>query len=367
MVLFSGGPTLAQVPPTPSTRVLSPVPPAKLPPELGLDEQLASDRTALLQAIDHSLQYLRAPSSQVRYRDLAIPGITHERVVRSLVRFRQLLLDSPSPHALQTAVRREFELYQSVGFDRQGTVAFTGYFEPTYRASRQPTSEYRYPLYQLPQNFAQWSKPNPSRAELESGPLLRGLELVWLRDRLEAFLVHVQGSARLQMTDGTVMSIGYAGKTDQPYTGLGRELVRDGKIRQEDLNLPVLIRYFQQNPSQLDIYLPRNRSFVFFRETNGAPATGSLGVPVTTWRSIATDRSLMPPGALALIQSTLPIPNASGQLEQVWVSRYLLDQDTGGAIRGAGRVDVFMGTGSQAEAQAGLTNAYGRLYYLLLR
>ena len=136
---------------------------------------------------------------------------------RSLARFRELVQRARSPEALQAAVLQEFDLFQSVGKDGQGTVSFTGYFEPTYRASRTPTAEYRYPLYRLP-NLAQWSKPQPTRAQLEGTDglqgekgRLRGLELVWLRDRLEAYLVQVQGSARLQLTDGTTLSVGVAG------------------------------------------------------------------------------------------------------------------------------------------------------------
>jgi membrane-bound lytic murein transglycosylase A len=196
---------------------------------------------------------------------------------------------------------------------------------------------------------------------------LRGLELVWLRDRLEAYLVQVQGSARLQLTDGSTMTVGVAGHTNYPYVSIGRELVNAGKFRPEDLSLPVLMQYFEDNPTDLSIYLPRNNRFVFFRETSGAPATGSLGVPVTAERSIATDKSILPPGALALIQTQLPYPNPQGQLEPRLVSRYVLDQDTGGAIRGAGRVDLFLGTGTLAGDRAGLINDTGQLYYLLLK
>jgi membrane-bound lytic murein transglycosylase A len=289
------------------------------------------------------------------------------------VRFRQLLLSSRSPAELKAAVDREFVLYQSVGNDEQGTVRYTGYFEPIYAASRVPTAEYRYPLYRLPADFGRWTTPHPTRAELEGedglgkNSPLHGLELVWLRDRLEAFLVHVQGSARLQLSDGTLMSVGYAGKTDYPYTSIGRELVKDGILELEGLTLPVLIDYFQKLPAELDRYLPRNQSFVFFRETNGAPATGSIGVPVTAERSIATDKSLMPPGALALIHTRIPYPNSEGELETRRVSRYVLDQDTGSAIKGAGRVDIFMGTGQLAGDRAGIIGGTGELYYLLLR
>ncbi|UBF29429.1 murein transglycosylase A [Kovacikia minuta CCNUW1] len=346
----------------------------------GVDEQLwgssggGGDRKALLAAINRSLRYLQTDAAIAAYRRYPIPGITRSRVQRSLTRFRQLVLTVPSAAALQAAVQREFVFYQSTGKDGQGTVAFTGYFEPIHTASRVPTGEFRYPIYRLPPNFGSWKQPHPTRLQLEgedglqfSQGKLRGLELAWLRDRLEAYLIQVQGSARLQLTDGTTMSIGYAGHTHYPYTSIGKELVQAGKIRQEDLTLPALIQYFAINPADLDVYLPRNQRFVFFAATGGGAATGSLGVPVTPERSIATDKSIFPPGALALIQTPIPYPNAAGQLEQRFATRYVLDQDTGGAIKGAGRVDIFMGTGKQAGDRAGLINAPGKLYYLLLK
>jgi membrane-bound lytic murein transglycosylase A len=346
---------------------------------LGFDNQLwgsqgqPGDRQALLKSIDNSLRYLASPKAAQVYRKYPVPGITRDRVRRSLVRFRQLILNTRSPAELQAAVKREFVFYKSVGRDEQGSVLFTGYFEPTYAASRTPSAEYRYPLYKLPANFQGWKTPHPTRTELEgedglgTKSRLRGSELVWLRDRLEAFLVQVQGSARLQLPNGKQMTVGYAGKTDYPYVSIGRELVKDGKLPLEGLTLQVLINYFRANPAELRQYLPRNQSFVFFQETYGAPATGSIGVPVTPERSIATDKSLMPPGALALINAPIPFSNTSGQLETRMVNRYVLDQDTGSAIRGAGRVDIFMGTGSKAGDRAGMINGTGELYYLLLK
>jgi membrane-bound lytic murein transglycosylase A len=344
-------------------------------PNVGLDDRLwgtsgnLGDRQAMSQAIDRSLQYLETNSATAAYRQYPVAGFTADRVYRSLERFRQLLQTARSPEALQAAVLQEFDLYQSIGKDGQGTVSFTGYFEPTYRASRTPTADYRYPLYRLPSDLAQWGKPQPTRVQLEGTDglqgtkgQLKGLEFVWLRDRLEAYLVQVQGSARLQLTDGTTLSVGVAGHTDYPYTSVGRELVNAGIFTLEELTLPKLIQYFRDNPADLDLYLPRNNRFVFFAPTNGAPATGSLGFAVTPERSIATDKSLMPPGALALIQTQLP--DAQGQELR---SRFVLDQDTGGAIRGAGRVDIFMGTGTQAGDRAGLINGTGQLYYLLLK
>jgi membrane-bound lytic murein transglycosylase A len=131
--------------------------------------------------------------------------------------------------------------------------------------------------------------------------------------------------------------------------------------------MPRLISYFRQKPQELNNYLPRWERFIFFQETGGRPATGSIHVPVTAERSIATDKSLMPPGALALIYNSFPYPATGGKLERRTVSRFVLDQDTGSAIKGPGRVDYFMGSGKLAGDRAGITGGNGSLYYLLLK
>jgi membrane-bound lytic murein transglycosylase A len=386
VLTIHGLPAISQHPPTSrdiqprSAKAQQPIVPVRSLKYQGIDHQLwgnageEGDRKALLAAIDHSLRYLQTKQAAEAYRKNPVSGVSRSRVQRSLKRFRQLLVTLPSGTALQTAVKREFTFYQSKGNDDQGTVAFTGYFEPIHTASRFPTQEFRYPIYRLPSGFSSWKTPHPTRLQLEGEDglqfrrsKLRGLELAWLRDRLEAYLIQVQGSARLQLTDGTTMSIGYADHTSYPYTSIGKELVKTGKIRQQDLTLPTLIQYFTKNPMDLNEYLPRNQRFVFFEETGGGAATGSLGVPVTPERSIATDKSIFPPGALALIQTQIPYINKLGQLEQNLVTRYVLDQDTGGAIKGAGRVDIFMGTGRAAGDRAGLINSTGKLYYLLLK
>ncbi len=329
------------------------------------DDLLESDRQNLLQAIDNSIQYIRTPNAAKRY---PVAGISLERMDRSLVRFRRLVQVSRTAKDLQQAVNREFDLYRSVGRDGKGNVQFTGYYEAVYKASRTKTDEFKYPLYRLPTDFAQWRSPHPTRAMLEGSQKLAGSEIAWLSDRFQAFLVHVQGSARLELPDGDLLTVGYAGKTDQPYRSVGAEIVRDGKMRLEDVTLQTLMEYFQKNPQDLVTYLNRNPSFVFFRETNGKPAQGSLGLPVSAERSIATDKKILPSGGIALIRTEIPFENpTTGKLELRPIQRFVLDQDTGGAIRGAGRVDIFMGTGDRAKQRAGLIKGDGELYYLVLK
>ena len=196
---------------------------------------------------------------------------------------------------------------------------------------------------------------------------LRGLELLWFRDRLDAYMVHIQGSAQIKLTNGKTTSIGYAGGTDYPWTSIGKELAKDGKLPLDGLTLPRMIAFFRRQPKELSNYLPRWERFIFFQETGGTGATGSIHVPVTAERSIATDKSLMPPGALALIYNSFPYPVGGGKLQRRTVSRFVLDQDTGSAIKGPGRVDYFMGSGKLAGDRAGITGGNGSLYYLLLK
>jgi membrane-bound lytic murein transglycosylase A len=344
---------------------------------LGFDEQLwdrGGDKQALLTSIDNSLGYLARNKAIEAYQNYPIQGITLNRVRQSLVRFRQLVVSSRSAAELQAAVRREFVFYQSVGNDGKGTVKFTAYYEPVYIASRVRTALYKYPLYRLPPDFKNWPKPHPKRIDLEgkNGLLgdkskLRGLEIVWFSNRLDPYMVHIQGSAQIKLTNGQKTSVGYAGGTDYAWTSIGKELAKDGKLPLSGLTMPKLITYFRQHPKELSNYLPRWERFVFFEETNGTAATGSLLVPVTPERSIATDKSVMPPGALALIINSFPYPTSNGKLEPRLVNRFVLDQDTGSAIKGPGRVDYFMGSGQLAGDRAGISGGNGLLFYLLLK
>ncbi|NET59698.1 MAG: murein transglycosylase [Symploca sp. SIO2E6] len=373
-ILTASPSTLARVP----LQVVSPSSTQTTTNSLGFDEQLwgslgqRGDREALISSIDHSLRYLNTAAAVRAYQRYPVRGVTLTRVRSSLLRFRELLLTTNSPIELQAAINREFIFYKSVGNDRRGTVYFTGYFEPIYAASRTPSAEYRYPLYRKPANLASWRKPHPTRAQLEGADgtgrnsPLRGLELYWLRDRFEAFLVHIQGASQLRLPDGKIVTIGYAGSNNYPYNSVGRELAKDGRLPLSGMTIPVMTNYFHKNPNLMSQYLPRNKRFIFFKETYGQPASGSLQVPLTAERSIATDKSLMPPGALALIHAPIPFLN-NGQLEYRKVSRYVLDQDTGSAIKGTGRVDYFIGTGPVAGIRAGSIGGRGELYYPLLK
>jgi membrane-bound lytic murein transglycosylase A len=343
---------------------------------IGLDEQLLSkpgDRKKLLTAIDNSLRYLKNPSAAKIYSKYPVSGVSLDRVVLSLRRFRQLVSSSKSATQLRDAVKKEFSFFQSVGNDNKGTVVYTGYYEPIYQGSRTRTAEYKYPLYKQPRGFANWPKPHPTRLQLEGADglqaakgLLAGNELVYLKDRWEALLVQIQGTAKISLPGGTSMTVGFNGGTDHAYDSISKALLKDRKITQPQATLQGVRKFFAENPKELDKYISRYNRFVFMKDTNNTSPMGSMNIPVTAERSIATDKSVMPPGALALMHTILPYYQ-NGKLEKRIASRYVLDQDAGSAIIGAGRVDYFQGIGKEAGELAGVTGGNGKLYYLLLK
>lgn len=340
-----------------------------------LEAALAGDLDSLVEALDRSLEWFENPSSREYF---PMGGITHARARASVLAFRSLLLERGSGGALADRLREEFDWYASVGRDGRGTVLFTGYYSPVFRASRTRDDEYRYPLYGLPDDLAVDEAtgrtlgrrvggrivPYPTRAEIESAGMLAGRELAWLRDAFDAFLIHVQGSAALELTDGSTLRVAYAGNNGREYTSIALELVADGKLAADELSLEEVRAHFAEHPEDLEPYLRRNDRFIFFREEQERnwPA-GSLGVKVTALATLATDKSLFPPGGVVLVTTSVSVETGVSRR----LTRFMLDQDTGGAIRSPGRADIYFGVGDEAERVAGGQYQEGRLYYLFLK
>ena len=173
-------------------------------------------------------------------------------------------------------------------------------------------------------------------------------------------MVQVQGSAILEMTDGSRMAIGFADGTDYSFVGFSKDCYSAKGNKS-------LSKYFSENPDALGRCVAKNNRFVFFKERATDKPIGSLGVPVIANQSIATDKSQLPPGALGLICTQLPASSQKGEAKLEQLTRVVLDQDTGRAIKGPGRVDVFMGTGEEGQKKANMVYAEGSLYYLLLK
>ncbi len=334
------------------------------------------DLADLRTALDNSLNYLRKFSSR---RFFPCGEISHTLAVDSLNAFAELLDSRLTVRGLNEAIRERFDVYMSVGCDDRGTVLFTGYYTPIFDGSLVRTERFRYPLYNMPDDLEKGPDgeilgrrgaggqllPYPPRAEIEDSRMLEGTELVWLGDAFEVYIAHVQGSAKIRLPDGELVTVGYAANNGYEYKSVSKELVKDGRISGEQMSLSVMIDYFKRNKDQVDTYVRRNPRFVFFKIEDGPPR-GSLNEPVTAFRSIATDKSIFPRGCLTFISTTLPRARGGAVVNQLY-SGFALDQDTGGAIRAPGRCDVYMGQGDTAGKLAGQTYQEGRLYYLFLK
>lgn len=264
---------------------------------------------------------------------------------------------------------------------------FTGYYEPEVRGSTVRGSAYQTPLLSRPGDivtadlgaFSDDLKgktvsgrieggrfiPYFDRAAISDGALRgRGLELLWLADPVDAFFLEIQGSGRVSLPDGSVIRVNFAGANGRPYVPIGRVLIQQGDIAREQVSLQTIRAWLAAHPAQARAVMDQNPSYVFFRELRGATADqgppGSLGANLTPGRSLAVDRSYLPLGAPVWLDTTDPVDGSS-------MRRLMVAQDTGGAIKGPVRGDVFWGWGRDAENRAGLMKSQGSSYILLPR
>ncbi len=260
----------------------------------------------------------------------------------------------------------------------------TGYYEPLLQGSWERSDEYRYPLYGVPEDllvvdlgsvYPQLKDlrlrgklrgnrvvPYFDRGQLNEDPeLLQGSEILWVNSPVDVFFLHVQGSGLVQLPDGSFTGVGYAEQNGHPYQSIGRVLVEMGELEKEAVTLFSIKDWLQANPNRSSEILAKNPSYIFFelRDAAAAGPVGSLNVALTPRRSIAVDRNVIPLGAPVWLQTTLPDEQASP------LNQLMLAQDTGGAIKGHVRADVFWGRGDEAEKLAGLMKQQGQLFVLL--
>lgn len=262
---------------------------------------------------------------------------------------------------------------------------FTGYYEPDLNGAFGPDQRYRYPLYRLPDdiitaNLSQFDQklgsrkltgrlekgkfvPYYSRAQIEDGALKgRQLETIWVDNAIDAFILHVQGSGRVLLSDGSFVRVGYAGRNGHAYTSIGRELVNAQAMRLEDVTMPAIRAWMEANPAAGRELMRKNKSFIFFKVKDGPGPVGAQGIVLTPGRSLAVDRDFYPLGVPMWLTTTDPGVSGSNALRRLMVA-----QDTGGAIKGQMRGDFFWGNGPVAATKAGLMKEEGRFYLLLPR
>lgn len=288
-------------------------------------------------------------------------------------------------------LRKYFEdhfLPVAISLDQDPNGLFTGYYEPELKASLTCGGPYKIPLYRRPPDLVTVDLgsfkpalegqdvvgrvrngklvPYDKRSSIYAGALAgRGLELACAADMQDVFFLEIQGSGRLLLEDGRVVQVGFDGKNGHPYVAIGGILVRQGHMKKEDVTLQSIRAWLAAHPKEAQAILEANPSYVFFRRLSGKYPPGALGVELTPGRSIAIDRSVMPLGAPVWLETVLPPLGTAvdGQRFQ----RLMVAQDTGGAIKGAVRADIFWGAGGEAEALAGAMKQRGRYFVLLPR
>jgi len=304
---------------------------------------------------------------QTPYRQ-ASPDVDHTALMRCC--HSALALSDPSSQQSRMFFEQNFQLCKLEG---KGFV--TGYFEPVVEASAVCTPQYCYPLYRRPPDLVDLddsSRPLGmdadcrfgrlengkvseyyDRGAIQNGALVgKGLELVWLKDKTDAFFIHVQGSARLELTEGSSIRVAYCAKTGHPYTSLAKQLSREMDIDPALMMADRLADWMRSHPDQIDGFMAQNQSYIFFKliedigDDNGP--VGAARIPLVAGRSLAVDRNLHTFGLPLWVHTFEPLPGHAGPFHRLMVA-----QDTGSAIIGSSRGDIFVGTGSEAGLIAG--------------
>lgn len=312
-------------------------------------------------------------------------GVGPDSLAGTIADWRPICSAAAEADETETAARRLFEVWFDpfLAADNEDTEGlFTGYYEAELHGSRTRGGNYQTPIYARPNDMVtanlgdfreEWKgktlvgrvvdgrlRPFPARAEIEAGALEgEGLELLWVDDPIDAFFLHIQGSGRVAMNDGQIVRLGYAGQNGHAYVAIGRELIARGAIPREHMSMQAIRGWLENNPGEAADLMATNPSFVFFRELTKPGPIGAQGVPLTPGRSLAVDLKFIPLGVPLWLDTTDPLSPEKP------LRRLVVAQDTGGAIKGPVRGDLFWGFGDDAATRAGTMKQSGR-YYLLL-
>ena len=358
----------------------------------GFEDTLANPD--LGHALEQSIAYYGKIPRDRKFK-LGQEVYTAGHMKRSLEFFLEFVREKPSSDAMTRFVRNYYDLFQSLGRDQKGEVLFTGYYEPSLRGSlTRDEKNYPVPLYSRPRDLVQVDLSRFSPKYAKDGILtarvtpdnqvvpyftrgeinqrgdfcLQAPPVAWVASLTDRFFLEIQGSGRVELDNGGVLRVHYDGKNGRPYRSIGRYLIDQGEIPREEMSMQAIRTWLDAHPHRRKEVLHQNTSFVFFRTEKGGPF-GSIGMPLTPLRSIATDKSVFPQGALCFVETFMPPRDVPGAGTETWekVSGFVTNQDTGGAIKGPGRVDIFFGHGSWAENGAGHMNHTGRVYILVLK
>ena len=272
----------------------------------------------------------------------------------------QKAADSKNPTIARQFFETNFVPFR-INNNNKETGLFTGYYEPMLYGSRHKHGDYIYPIYAAPANM---TKPYYTHAQINKGILKnRGLEIAWVDDPVMRFFMQIQGSGRVRLDDGAVLHLGYADQNGYEYSSLGKVMGDENLIPKDKINFFTIRQYLYDHPKQAFALMERNPSYVFFKVVQRTGAVGAVGVELTPRRSMAVDSKYIPYGLPLFLETDLPA--MANSAEPTRFHRIMVVQDTGGAIRGPVRGDIFFGPGEAAEYLAGYMKGHGT-YNLLV-
>jgi membrane-bound lytic murein transglycosylase A len=409
LALFAGCASLSQksaaVPPRCPPCPVCPAVPVK-PPEARAIIKVAPENypsfadadsmKSLRKAAELNLKYARKLGPSALSYDFAGRKVGKAELEASSAEFLELLDRAKTPEELDALVRKKFDVYRLAGRDSTGTVVFSSYYEPTLEASPVRTEQYRYPIYARPpdmigvdlERFNEKFKGEKLTGRLEGGSLVpyldrdaidfrgaldgKGLELAWFTNRADIMDLHIEGSGRLQYPDGKQVKALFAATNSLKFKGWLTALVESGALSREGLSHEKGREYIKNNPEKEREIMTANRRYTFFRlkditDPEEGP-DGTYGLPLVGWRSVAVDNNLVPMGTLAFMRATVPDVTDDGEMKgKKEDARFVFCQDTGGAIKGPGRIDFFSGNGKKARAFAFKLWDTGTLHLLVLK
>jgi len=345
-----------------------------------------NDYSSLSKALAESLAFLRSQPQGAMVSSCG-RSYTVAQQLETLNAFQELLQSTDS-RSLDEKIRDSFTICQVLNSQGASDLLATGYYQPRVKASLTFKPPFIYPLYKRPADLMQFKESNAgkgtnmvgrldnarqvpywTRQQIESQGMLKGQELLYLADPVDAFVLHVQGSGLVELEDGSVYQVLFDGSNGRPYRSIGRLLVDEGLMRLAEVSLPKIRTYLQEHLDDRQRILHYNERYIFFRMAkleNQTGPIGSMGASLTPERSIALDNDCFSIGGLYFMETMKP-QLADNQEVLGWVpfSHFVLHQDTGAAIEGSGRLDFFWGSGDYAQAAAGVMKQPARLYMIV--
>ncbi|MCW7754827.1 MltA domain-containing protein [Desulfobotulus sp. H1] len=351
----------------------------------------------LLSVLYKSLEFYRrlSPDRPVRFGEDVYPASHMITTTRELM---AIVHSAPDPETLNRVIKDNFLVYRAAGTPPpgsesrpQGKVLFTGYYEPLLKGSLSPGKDFSVPLHGMPDDLREvdlspfgqeyagkrirgrWTgrtfEPYPDRDAICHENALAGKApvIAYLSCPIDKFFLQVQGSGIVYLEEGGFIRVHYRGQNGRAYRSIGTHLIQTGKVPREEMSMQRIRRYLEENPQEQRSIMAFNPSYVFFHTVSEGPI-GALGFSLTPGRSLAVDRRIFPDGAPVFIKTQKPLVYADGSIA-AWqnFSRFMAAQDTGGAIRGSGRADIFWGNDGYAEIAAGHLQHPGEMYFLVLK